>query len=102
MELNEEALDDMNLPGNYRYNDPDHPFRFFVRSDHISFARKDVPVIFYSTGTHNDYHRLADNLEGVDYKKFVEMTKLAFLLGYKAANYNGAIEVDNPMSGWQK
>ena len=102
MELNEDALDDMNLPGNYRYNDPDHPLRFFVRSDHISFARKDIPVIFYSTGTHNDYHRLTDNLVGVDYKRFVEMTKLAFLLGYKATNYNGAIEVDNPMSGWQK
>ena len=102
MELNEEALDDMNLPGNYRYNDPDHPFRFFYRSDHISFARKDVPFIFYSTGTHNDYHRLTDNLERVDYKRFVEMTKLAFLLGYKAANYNGEIEVDNPMSSWQK
>ena len=102
MELNEEALDEMNLTGNYLYNDPDHPFRSFYNSDHISFARKDIPFIFYSTGAHNDYHRLTDNLEGVDYKRFVEMTKLAFLLGYKAANYNRAIEVDNPMSGWQK
>lgn len=102
MELNKEALDDMNLRGNYRYNDPDHPFRFFYRSDHISFAQKDVPVIFYSTGTHNDYHRLADNLERVDYERFVEMTKLAYLLGYKVANYKGAIEVENPMSSWQE
>lgn len=102
MELNEKALDEMNLTGNYRYNDPDHPFRFFYRSDHISFARKDIPVIFYSTGTHVDYHRLTDNIERIDYDRFVEMTKLAYLLGYKVANYSGAIEVDNPMSGWQK
>ena len=47
-------LQEMDLIGNYEYNDLDNPERYFYRSDHINFARKDIPVLFYSTGTHRD------------------------------------------------
>lgn len=100
MDLNVEALAEMGLPANYQYNDINHSSRFFYRSDHVNFAMNDIPVIFYSTGTHVDYHQLTDDLSRVDYDRFVEMTKLSFLMGYKAANYKGEITVDNPMSGW--
>lgn len=102
MDINVEALDEMGLPANYDFNDIHHPSRFFYRSDHVNFARHDIPVIFYSTGTHVDYHQLTDDLTRVDYDRFVEMTQLSFLLGFKTANYKGTIEVDNPMSGWKK
>lgn len=41
-----------------------------TRSDHASFYRKDIPVLFFFTGTHADYHRPGDtvdkiNLEGM-------------------------------------
>lgn len=102
MELNAQSLDEVGLIGNYTYNDLNHPSQFFYRSDHISFARKDIPVIFYSTGTHVDYHELTDTEAKTDYDRFIEMTRLSFLLGLKTANYKDAIEVDNPMSGWGK
>ncbi len=102
MDINVEALEEMELPANYTYNDISHPSQFFYRSDHINFARHDIPVIFYSTGTHVDYHELTDDLSRVDYDRFVKMTQLSFLLGYKTANYKGPIEVNNPMSGWKK
>jgi Zn-dependent M28 family amino/carboxypeptidase len=101
MELNEEALDETGLVGNYHYNDINHPDRFFFRSDHINFARKDIPVLFYSTGTHRDYHMVTDTEDRIDYVKFERMVELSYLVGYKLANHKGPIVVDNPMSGWE-
>jgi hypothetical protein len=100
MGINEEALDELGLVGNYDYNDMNHPDRYFFRSDHINFARKDIPVLFYSTGTHRDYHQVTDTEDRIDYEKFERMVELSYLVGYKLANYRGSIVVDNPMSGW--
>lgn len=100
MEINEETLAEMGLFPNYSYNKPDHPDRYFYRSDHISFARKDIPVLFYSTGTHADYHLLTDDPGKIDYGKFLKMTKFAFKAGMNTADYKDEITVDNPMSEW--
>lgn len=101
MEINEETMEEMDLAGNYTYNDINHPDRYFYRSDHINFARKDIPVLFYSTGTHADYHMLTDDPGKIDYEKFRHMTEFCFMVGYNVADYKGEITVDNPMSGWE-
>jgi Zn-dependent M28 family amino/carboxypeptidase len=100
MEINKKALREMGLVGNYEYNDLNHPGNYFYRSDHISFARKDIPVLFYSTGTHGDYHRVTDVEEHIDYDKFLKMTRFCYKVGYDALQYKDPIQVDNPMSGW--
>lgn len=100
MEINKQTLDEMGLTGNYEYNDPNHPERYFYRSDHINFARKDIPVLFYSTGTHRDYHKITDEEKLIDYDKFLKMTRFGYKVGFNVARYKGPIEVDNPMSGW--
>jgi len=100
MDINVKTLEEMDLLGNYAYNDLSHSERYFYRSDHISFARKDIPVLFYSTGIHRDYHMVTDVEERLDYDKFMKMTRFCFKAGFNVAQYKGAIEVDNPMSGW--
>jgi hypothetical protein len=90
----------MGMVGNYAYNNVNHPERYFYRSDHINFAQKDIPVLFYSTGTHDDYHRVTDEEERIDYDKFLKMTRLGYMVGFNVAGYKGPIEVDNPMSSW--
>lgn len=100
MEINEKTLDEMGMQGNYRYNDRNHPERYFYRSDHINFARKDIPVLFYSTGTHADYHQVSDDEELIDYDKFLKMTRFCFKAGYNVARYRDSITVDNPFSEW--
>lgn len=100
MEINEKSLEEMGMQGNYTYNDRNHPERYFYRSDHINFARKNIPVLFYSTGTHTDYHRVTDDEENIDYDKFLKMTRFCFKTGYNVARYKGPITVDNPFSGW--
>jgi hypothetical protein len=37
-------------------------------SDHASFYRKDLPVLFFFTGLHNDYHRPEDDADRLNYK----------------------------------
>lgn len=36
-------------------------------SDHTSFYLKDIPVLFFFTGTHNDYHKPSDDEEKINY-----------------------------------
>lgn len=37
-------------------------------SDHTSFYRKDIPVLFYFTGLHHDYHKPSDDYDKINYK----------------------------------
>ncbi len=100
MDINVETLNEMDLIGNYEYNDLTNPERYFYRSDHINFAQKDIPVLFYSTGTHRDYHKITDEEKLIDYDKFLKMTRFSYKAGFNVANYKGPITVDNPMSAW--
>lgn len=36
-------------------------------SDHTSFYRKDIPVLFFFTGLHTDYHKPSDDAEKINY-----------------------------------
>jgi aminopeptidase YwaD len=36
-------------------------------SDHTSFYRKDIPVLFFFTGTHTDYHKPGDDADKINY-----------------------------------
>ncbi len=47
-----------NLVFDYTYNDEKHPDRIYYRSDHWNFAKKNIPIIFYFDGIHEDYHRV--------------------------------------------
>jgi Zn-dependent M28 family amino/carboxypeptidase len=55
--------------------------RFFFRSDHVSFARHEVPAIFFFTGVHEDYHRPTDTVDRIDLDKVTRITRLVFHYG---------------------
>jgi hypothetical protein len=60
--------------------------RFFFRSDHFSFARREIPAIFFFTGVHEDYHRPTDTVEKIDLDKISRITRLIFHYGLAIAN----------------
>jgi hypothetical protein len=60
--------------------------RFYFRSDHFNFARKGVPILFFFTGTHEDYHQVSDELEKINADKAARITQLIFHLGLEIAN----------------
>ena len=37
-------------------------------SDHTSFYKKDLPVLFFFTGTHHDYHKPSDDADKINYE----------------------------------
>ncbi|MBK6936132.1 MAG: M20/M25/M40 family metallo-hydrolase [Chitinophagaceae bacterium] len=42
-------------------------------SDHTSFYRKDIPVLFYFTGLHTDYHTPNDDADKINYEGIVKI-----------------------------
>lgn len=60
--------------------------RFFFRSDHYSFARKEVPAIFFFAGVHADYHRPSDEVEKIDANKAARIARLVYYLALVIAN----------------
>jgi hypothetical protein len=60
--------------------------RFFFRSDHFNFARKDIPALFFFAGVHEDYHRPSDHVEKIDTDKTARVARLIFHTAYEIAN----------------
>ncbi|HUH13692.1 MAG TPA: M20/M25/M40 family metallo-hydrolase [Longimicrobiales bacterium] len=52
--------------------------RFFFRSDHFNFARKEIPALFFFSGVHEDYHRPSDHVEKIDADKAARVARLIF------------------------
>ncbi|HUG42098.1 MAG TPA: M20/M25/M40 family metallo-hydrolase [Longimicrobiales bacterium] len=59
--------------------------RFFFRSDHFNFARKEIPALFFFAGTHEDYHRPGDEVGDIDGDKAARVARLVFLLTHDLA-----------------
>lgn len=45
-------------------------------SDHTSFYRKDIPVLFFFTGIHSDYHRPGDDADKINYNGELQIIRL--------------------------
>lgn len=46
----------------------------FGPSDHSSFYAKQIPVLFFFTGTHNDYHKPSDTADKINYQGLLKVT----------------------------
>lgn len=55
-------------------------------SDHMAFALKNIPYIFYFTDLHKDYHQPTDHADKINYNKAAEITKSAFVCLWNMAN----------------
>lgn len=55
-------------------------------SDNASFAVRDIPVIWYHTDGHPDYHQPGDHADRLNWEKVVDITKASFLNVWNLAN----------------
>lgn len=55
-------------------------------SDNASFALRDVPVIWYHTAGHPDYHMPGDHTDRINWNKIVDITKASFISAWNLAN----------------
>ncbi|RMF69977.1 MAG: M28 family peptidase, partial [Calditrichaeota bacterium] len=60
--------------------------QYFDRSDQANFARHRIPVIFYNTDGHPDYHRPSDTADKIKPGKLARVARLAFLVAWELAN----------------
>ncbi|MGI8852890.1 MAG: M28 family peptidase [Methyloceanibacter sp.] len=60
--------------------------RIFYRSDHYNFARKGVPILFFTSGTHADYPQPSDEADRIDSEKEARLVRLLFYLGARVAD----------------
>lgn len=47
-------------------------------SDHASFYRKDIPVLFFFTGSHPDYHKASDDWDKINYAGINDIVNLVY------------------------
>lgn len=78
----------------YKFDDPNDPNRFYYRSDHYNFAKNNIPVIFYFNGVHEDYHKMTDTPDKIEYELMAKRAKLIFLTAWELANMDHRLKMD--------
>jgi hypothetical protein len=79
----------------YEMNDTADLEQVYYRSDHFSYAAYGIPIIFYTTGLHPDYHVNTDSVEKIRFEKMARIGQLVLATGLRVANLEHAPARDN-------
>ena len=82
------------LSFDYTYDDENHPEQLYYRSDHWNFASNDIPIIFYTSGLHADYHRVTDEVRHIAFGPLTLRTQCVFYTAWEIANRDERLRVD--------
>jgi len=80
---------------NYELNDPSDLESIYTRSDHYSYASKGVPIIFFTTGLHRDYHYVTDEVDKIEFPKMAKVAALVYGTAARVANLDHQPRRDN-------
>ena len=83
-----------NLVFDYTYNDTAHPENLYYRSDHWNFAKRNIPIIFYFDGIHEDYHQPSDEVEKIEFDLLAKRTQCIFYTGWEIVNRDVRLPLD--------
>ena len=65
---------------------PNHPEGWYFRSDHVPYAERSVPALFFSSNLHPDYHTPRDEPSRIEYGKLTRIAQWMYLTGWLVAN----------------
>ena len=85
-----------NMTFDYSLDADAHPQNIYCRSDHYSYARYGIPIIFFTTGGHADYHQLTDEPQYIDFAKIFKVSGLVRDIAVETANLDHKVKVDKP------
>jgi hypothetical protein len=97
-----DLIEDVNRTGghgltfDYAMDANGHPANIYCRSDHYNYARWGIPITFFTTGGHADYHMLTDEPEYIDYEKLASVARLVADVATHVANRPDRLVVDHP------
>ena len=80
----------------YQYDAAGHPEQFYCRSDHYMYARYGIPIAFFTTGDHGDYHQVTDEPQYIDYQKLQTVAQFVYDVAVAVANLDHRVVVDKP------
>ena len=86
-----------NMKYNYKYDAPNDPNRFFFRSDHFNYAINGIPVAFWFSGVHEDYHQPGDEVHKIDFGKLTKITQTIFLTAWELSELKQRPAVDKEL-----
>jgi hypothetical protein len=73
---------------------PTHPEGWYFRSDHLPYARANIPSLFFTTLLHEDYHTPFDNPDRIDIVKLAKMARWMYGTGWAVANTTARPKMD--------
>jgi Zn-dependent M28 family amino/carboxypeptidase len=73
-----------------------HPQNIYCRSDHYEYARYGIPIVFFTTGGHADYHQVTDEPQYIDYDRMSRIARLVQASASTIANLDHRVAVDKP------
>lgn len=80
----------------YAFDANGHPERIYCRSDHYNYARYGIPITFFTTGLHMDYHQLTDEPQYIDYEHMRKVAQLVHDVALTVGNLDHRVVVDKP------
>lgn len=80
----------------YRYDVAGHPQNRYCRSDHYSYARKGIPIAYFSRGHHIDYHVVTDEPQYIDNASLSRVARFVADVTVALANREKRLILDGP------
>jgi hypothetical protein len=79
----------------YQFDANGHPERIYCRSDHYMYARYGIPITFFTTGLHPDYHQVTDEPQYIDYEHMTRVADLVRDIAIRVADLDHRVKVDH-------
>ena len=80
----------------YSFDADGNPSNYYCRSDHYMYARFGIPIAFFSSGSHRDYHQVTDEPQYIDYEKMAHVSRLVATTALRVAALDHRVVVDKP------
>jgi hypothetical protein len=84
------------LAFDYTLDGDGHPANIYCRSDHYMYARWGIPVVFFTTGVHQDYHEITDEVQFINFGKMARISTFVAHVALQVANADHRMIVDQP------
>ncbi|HEY2376896.1 MAG TPA: M28 family peptidase [Gemmatimonadaceae bacterium] len=80
----------------YQYDANGDTENIYCRSDHYNYARLGIPVVFFTTGLHGDYHQVTDEPQYIDYPHMARVGQLVHDIAVTVGDLDHRPLVDKP------
>ena len=80
----------------YSYDAPRHSYNRYCRSDHYNYARRGIPIAYFSRGYHEAYHMVTDEAQYIDFEGLAQVAGFVRDVAVAIANREARLIVDKP------